>query len=501
MKLPRYVHNWSSYLGAAIAALALAMFVFLLLLHSLSDAAHKPYASLVIFIAIPSVLLFGLALIPLGMFGEWRYVQRTGSGSMQRFPVLDLNDGRVRNATGIFVTGSIVLLFLSAFGSFQVYEYTESVNFCGTTCHSVMEPEHTAYLGSPHARVRCVDCHVGPGADWYVKSKLSGMYQVYSVLFEKYQRPIPVPVHNLRPAQDTCEQCHWPEKFYEFQQRRQVHFLSDEANTRWEIDLLIKTGGGGPNTGLGDGIHWHMNIDNHVEYIARDEQRQEIPWVRVTDRRTGTVREYQSGQGLTAEQVQAAGPRTMDCVDCHNRPAHIYRSPRNALNQALAAGRIDPALPAIKREAAKLLTQEYADRQEARRAIETGLKSYYAQEHSEVVAQRSDRLAQAVAEVQAIYAKNIFPEMKVRWDAYPDNIGHFMAPGCFRCHDGEHRSRDGQVIRNDCNACHSILAQGPPASLEFAVDRQGLPFVHPDAEVGDAWEAMPCHECHSGGAS
>ncbi len=499
MKLPRSVHNWISYAGAGTACLALLIFFFLLALHSLTDAAHKPYASLVIFIVVPAFLLAGLGLIPIGMWREWRLIARTGSGSIEQLPVLDLNKARTRNASAIFVVGSILLLFLSAFGSFQVYEYTESVAFCGTTCHSVMAPEHTAYLNSPHARVRCVDCHVGPGADWYVKSKLSGLYQVYSVLFEKYSRPIPVPVHNLRPAQDTCEQCHWPEKFYEFQQRRQVHFLSDDANTRWEIDLLIKTGGGGSGTAYGGGIHWHMSTSNRVEYIAHDEQRQVIPWVRSTNLKTGESREFRTDDAPTPEEINGATKRVMDCVDCHNRPTHIYRSPRNALNLAMATDRIDASLPGIKREAAKLLTQEYATKDAALVAIENGLGNYFAR--VAVPGSNPTAVQQAISEVKAIYLQSFFPEMKVRWDSYPDNIGHFMAPGCFRCHDGNHRSSDGTVLSNDCSLCHSIMAQGKPGEMHFASDRSGLTFVHPAEEVGDAWEAMQCHECHNGGES
>jgi len=500
MKLPRYVHNWISYLGAGIAGVALLSFGFLLILDTLADG-HKPYASLVIFIIVPSFLLFGLGLIPLGMLREWRFVARTGSGSLQRLPVLDLNDARSRNATAIFVVGTIGLLFLSAFGSFEAYEYTESVAFCGTTCHSVMAPEHTAYLQSPHARVRCVDCHVGEGADYYVKSKLNGLNQVYSLLLDKVPRPIPVPVHNLRPAQDTCEQCHWPEQFHGYQQRRQAHFLSDDANSRWEIDLLIKTGGGGPNTASAGGIHWHMNTTNRVEYIARDPQRQDIPWVRTTDVRTGAVREFSADESLSAADILAAPKRTMDCVDCHNRPAHIYRSPRTALNLSLAMGRIDPSLVGIKREAAKVLTQEYETGAAALAAIESGLTDFYAQQEPDPSAERRAAITQAITEVKAIYSNNFFPEMKVRWDAYPDNIGHFRAPGCFRCHDGNHRSSDGTVLSNDCDLCHSIVAQGKPGEISFAQDRTGLKFVHPGDDVGDAWEAMPCYECHTGGAT
>jgi len=236
-RLPRLLHNRLSYAGTAIAVLALILFVFLFVLHSFTGAAQAPYAGLIIFIFVPAVLILGLVLVPVGMLVEWRRLRRTGVRSIPRFPIVDLNDASQRNAVAMFAVGSMLLLFLSVFGSFQAYEATESVSFCGTLCHAVMAPEFTAYENSPHARVRCVDCHVGPGADWYVKSKLSGSYQVYAVLFDKYPRPIPAPISSLRPAQQTCEQCHWPKQFFGGQQKKMVHFLPDENNTRWEINL------------------------------------------------------------------------------------------------------------------------------------------------------------------------------------------------------------------------------------------------------------------------
>ena len=262
------------------------------------------------------------------MWLERRRVRRTGIHSLPRWPVIDLNDPRYRNATIIFTGAALLLLFLSVFGSFQAYEATESVAFCGLTCHSVMAPEHTTYQNSPHARVRCVDCHVGPGADWYVKSKLSGSYQVYSVLFHKYPQPIPAPIHSLRPAQETCERCHWPEQFFGGKEKTNVHFLPDEKNTRWTVKLLVKIGGGNPTTGQTEGIHWHMNIGSKVEYIATDAARQQIPWVQMTDLTTGKVTEYMSTSSpLTKEEIAAAEHRRMDCMDCHNRPSHKFRSP------------------------------------------------------------------------------------------------------------------------------------------------------------------------------
>lgn len=497
MKLPAVVHNRTSYVGAGIAALALMAIVFLFILDTVAGSGEAPYAGIVIFIVLPSILICGLLLIPVGMYIEHRNFLRTGVRSMLRWPVVDLNDVRQRNAAAIFTVGSIVLLFMTIFGSYQAYEATESVAFCGTTCHTVMEPEYVTYQHSPHARVRCVDCHVGPGAGWYVRSKLSGLYQVYAVLFDVYPRPIPPTIHNLRPAQETCEQCHWPEKFFHAEERRFTHYLADEGNTPWEIRMLIKVGGGSAPHGRGEGIHWHMNIGNHVEYIAADEHRQTIPWVRFTNRTTGESVVYESGESLTEEQIAAAEVRTMDCMDCHNRPSHVYRSPSAAINDAIRTGEIDRSLPFIKKTGIRLLIGDYPDVDDAVSAIERGVMEFYGETAPQVLVENRAEVEAAVRALQEIYRRNFFPLMKARWDVYPENAGHWIFDGCFRCHAGNHRSADGRVITDRCSACHEITAQGPPADLEYSFQPGGLDFKHPGA-TGDAWQGLACTFCHNG---
>ncbi len=498
MRFPPSVHNRLTYAGATIAVLAFIVFVFLLVLATFTAAGKAPYAGLLIFIAVPAVLVFGLAIIPIGMFFESRRQRREGGPSKRLFPVIDLNDPRQRNATLVFVVISILLLFLSVFGSYQAYEATESVAFCGQLCHQVMAPEHTTYENSPHARVRCVDCHVGPGADWYVKSKLSGLYQVYAVLLNKYPRPIPAPISSLRPAQQTCEQCHWPNKFFGGQQHKSVHFLPDEENTRWEINLLVKTGGGSPATGRTEGIHWHMNIAYRVEYIAADPKRQEIVWVRTTNQETGAVTEYTSGdKPLTNEEISRATIRTMDCMDCHNRPTHIFRSPSQLVNRALDTGAIDPSLPSIRETAVTLLNTDHDSVSGALESIEQGILNFYEKKHPELLGQRWEAITGAVAAVQKLYRENFFPEMRVRWDVYADNIGHLTWPGCFRCHGGLHRSTDGKTITKSCTACHIIMAQGAPPHVAVSMDEQGLTFQHPQ-DIGTMWQEMNCTDCHAG---
>lgn len=494
----RLWQNPLSLFGGILAVVALVTIGFLLLLEAVSPAAPPPYADLVIFIFLPAVMMTGLSLVVAGWWWSRRRWRRTGAEWAIRWPVLDLNDPTARRRLAISTAGLVGFLFVSVFGSFQAYEATESTTFCGAVCHSVMGPEYTAYQHSPHARVRCVDCHVGSGFDWYVRSKLTGARQLYALLSDTVSRPIAIPIHNLRPARDTCETCHWPDKHFAYELRSYTYFLADESNSRWELDLAIHVGGGEPGTPEAGGIHWHMRVENKVEYVAGDAEGKTIPWVRATETGTGETVLYR------AEDAEGPPPpdsqwREMDCLDCHNRPAHQFLSPRDAVNAALAAGQLDPSLPSLKEIAIELLTEEYDSAETAHTAISSRLHSFYAEKFPERVAESRSAIAAAVRTLQAIYDRNFFPNMRVRWDAYPDHANHLFSPGCMRCHDGKHRADDGRAIGSDCRSCHVVLAQGPSGEKRFAQSADGLDFEHP-ADVGEDWHESPCWECHSGAA-
>lgn len=498
IKLPRLVYNWLSTAGVFIAVIAALLMLILLGIAAYREDTN-PYFGMFLYMVLPPILLFGLLLIPIGMFRTWRKWKREGQESVPQWPYIDLNKRSHRNATFIFFFGTIIFLSLSAVGSYEAYHYSESVTFCGKTCHSVMKPEYVAYQNSPHARVACTACHVGPGAGWYAKSKLSGAYQVYATAANKYPRPIPTPIKNLRPAQETCEQCHWPGKFFGAQQRQFNHYMYDSANTPWPINMLIKTGGGDPKTGQTAGIHWHMNIGVRVEYIARDERRQEIPWVRITDLQTGRVTTYQDSQNpLSEDEIASSEKRIMDCMDCHNRPSHVYNSPDHMIDLAILTGRIDRELPDAKRVAVEAMAAIYETEEEGLQKIANYITDYFRKSYPELYQQKRVRVDEAVLATQEAFAQNIFPEMKVRWEGYPNNIGHFIDPGCMRCHAGNHASEDGLTITRDCNACHTILSQGSGERAQMATTQQGLEFVHPDEVTGEAWKEMGCYECHTG---
>ena len=513
-KTPGLFRNYISFAGVAIVAASLASIVLLVLIE-ITGGAENPYLGILAYIIFPAVMIFGIAVVVAGMLIERRRRRQLSPEEILAYPKLDLNDPRSRRGLLVFSVVSFIFLFASAFGSYRAYEYTESVAFCGETCHSVMKPELTAYLASPHARVRCVDCHVGPGAGWYARSKLSGAYQLYSVTFNKYSRPITTPVHNLRPAQDTCEQCHWPEKFFGAQLKVFNRYAYDEQNTLRRTRMLINVGGGSPATGHVAGIHWHMNIANEVTYISIDDQRQVIPWMSIKDRIGNVTEYYDQNRPLSPEQIASLPKRRMDCVDCHNRPAHIYLPPDTALDQAFVAGNLDTSLPYLKRQGVEVLTRSYKTTDEALRSIATGLDNFYRTNYSEIHKQKQDRIQQAITEVQRIYQTYFFPEMKTDWQTHPNNIGHLYSSGCFRCHDGEHVSKTGKVVRNDCNICHEVLEDSAASSgvaaktesFQHPVDIGGFsehdcafchkgigPFEHP-INLGDISE-FKCAECH-----
>jgi nitrate/TMAO reductase-like tetraheme cytochrome c subunit len=259
---PGLFHNLISLVGAAIVTASIASIVFLVLIEFLGSK-DNPYLGIYTYIMFPAFLLLGLLLVFAGMLRERRR-RRRHDYEGTAYPVIDLNDPRRRRTLKIFVTVTFLFLLVSAFGSYRAYEYTESVQFCGQLCHEPMNPEFVAFSAAPHSRIRCVDCHVGSGADWYLRSKFAGARQLYAFAFNKYQRPIPTPVHNLRPARDTCEQCHWPEKYFGQQLKEFNYYGYDEKNTPGQTRMLINTGGGSPAAGPVTGIHWHMNLANEI---------------------------------------------------------------------------------------------------------------------------------------------------------------------------------------------------------------------------------------------
>ena len=482
---PPALRNWLSLAGGVTVAASLFAFVFLVAIDTVTREP-SPYVGILTYLIAPAFLILGLLLILTGWLVQRKRIARSQNlPAGRRALTIDLSRPRDRRWLTYFAGGAAAFLLLTAFGSYQTYHFTESVAFCGETCHTVMQPEFTTYQHGAHARVACAECHIGSGASWYVKSKISGAYQVYATAFNKYERPIKTPIRNLRPAQETCEHCHWPDKFSGNLDRSYVHYLSDKKNTPFTVRLSLRVGGGQPANGFFGGIHWHMNVANRIEYYASDPQRQVIPWVRMTSTGTGEVRVFRTKdfQG----EPPPGGIRVMDCMDCHNRPAHAYRSPNQAVETAMALGQISTNLPYVKKTAVEALTRPYKTTDEAFEGIATVLRKKY---------QAAPEVAPAIAAVQLAYQEDFFPLMKADWQTYPNNIGHKDWPGCFRCHDDNHRTADGSVAvrSSDCTACHTLLAQGKGEELS-RITPQGAEFQHPG---GDLEPGALCSDCHNG---
>jgi hypothetical protein len=495
MKFPKSAYNWITFIGAVIAVLTLGLILLLFAISAIFGQGSS-YLGIFIYMILPAVLFIGLVMIPVGMLIKLRRDRRLEAGSEHKLPYIDLNDRRHRNAFILFFFGTIVFIFLTAVGSYEAFHYSESVAFCGTLCHQVMEPEYTAFQHSSHASTLCVDCHVGPGTDWYVRSKISGLYQVYAVLTNSYPRPIPTPITNLRPARETCERCHWPQKFYSRKLWVKRGFLADSVNTEWDVYLQMKIGPQFSALGLKEGIHWHINPNVNIEYVS-DEKRETIYQVTYTNKATGEVITYKNEEEEVDDSTfNAQKPRTMDCIDCHNRPSHVYKSPPSYVNNAMIAGTVDKNIPYIKYAAMQVLKDSYSTKDSAFMAIEKGIMDYYKADHPDYYSIYKDKIESSVKGVQEAYSLNTFPFMKVSYEAYPDHIGHLESRGCFRCHNNQFKAPNGRTITKDCNLCHTIIGQGRPGQLQMVPVNDTLEFVHP-IDIKDVWKTADCSECHN----
>jgi len=453
-------HSWISMVGAMIVTVTFPFLLGCVLYDTFLHIAN-PYFSGFIYMILGPAFIGGLVLIFIGLFFA------RGKEEVRLFTLGYLRDklsdesgyNRIRKLVFVGVFLTCINLFVVGVLAYSGYHYMESNAFCGEVCHVPMTPEYTAYQNSAHSRVACVDCHIGSGASWFVKSKISGARQLYAVVANTFARPIETPVHGLRPARDTCEQCHRPEKFHGDKLVIKDKYLEDEANTHVQTVLLLKIGSAGDQTADSHGIHWHVAPENEITYKAADWQRNIIPEV-AQKAANGNKIIYRSPnaeeQMADAEHAQE---RTMDCIDCHNRPSHVYLPAGQAIDNKILTNAISTDLPYIKQQAMKVVSVEYKTQDEAKTAIASGLTNYYKNNYADIYAGKRSMVEQAIAGVQAAYAENVFPEMGIQWDTYHTNLGHTDEMGCFRCHNEEHESANGEVISMDCEACHTILAE------------------------------------------
>jgi hypothetical protein len=467
--LPRFWSNWLTLLGTALTTVAGSTIVFIFAATLFTDVSN-PYTYALGFMVMPGLFIVGLMIIAVGFLWERRRRKKHPEADpiQQAFAEAFKNPRARRLILFVSLATLANIVIIGAAGS-QALHYMETPEFCGTLCHSVMQPEYDTYRESPHSRIACVTCHIGPGASWAVKAKIDGLRQVWGVMTGDFSRPIPSPVHSLRPARDTCEQCHWPAKFHGNRISFRVHFGEDEENTPAVTALALRVGGKSRGSGEFSGIHWHVSPELKVEYEALDAKRERI----------GKVRVYKDGV-LTAEYLppkdfegSVSEVRTMDCVDCHNRPTHVYdQNPKLAVDRVMLSGALDWKVPFLHSAATAVLEAAGNDlaREGAQAHFLGALAAWYDKEQA---AAKPDEAAleRAAETVAGLYLRNIYPDMDLAWGTHPNHLGHLGEEkdlrGCFRCHNDQHTTADGEkTISQDCELCHDFLAEEEaPADL------------------------------------
>lgn len=439
--------HWLSLLGCALLATALISWLFVLPLQ-LRGHASNPYVGIIAFLILPLIFFAGLILVPIGVYIS---KHRIREGFAQ--PAFDRHTA-LRRIAWFFGITTVLNILIGTQITYRAVSYMDTPQFCGSSCHT-MAPQFAAYQNSPHSRVECVECHVAPGAAGWVNSKANGLRQLFQTVSGTAPRPVPSALasNRLVPSRETCENCHWPQNLTGVRLRIISKYAEDEPNTRTQTVLLMMVGGNRI-----PGIHGaHFGPGIHIRFAASDPERQTIPWIEYGNTETGTVRTFVSPEA--AKDLASNMPKfEMQCVDCHNRPTHTFELPDRAMDRALALGEIPVTLPFVKKQAVELLKKNYATRQEAAAHIPLAFASFYQQNFADISAARSEDIRQAGKAILAIYNRNIFPELKVAWGTYPNNLGHTDFPGCFRCHDGSHTASDGQSITQDCSTCHQPLA-------------------------------------------
>ncbi len=438
-------------LGFGITTMCFTLTILGLLGH-VTGLIENHYAAIVTFLIFPSGMVFGLILIPVAWY--MRRKKWFKNSLTSKNVIIDFGKSTHRRGVILFLVLSIINLAVFSFVIYEAYHFTESDYFCGAVCHTVMDPEYTAYQRSPHAKVGCVSCHIGSGAEWYVKAKLSGLRQVKAVFDGKFSRPIPAPVEHLRPAQDTCEQCHWPEKFHGKKVKKFVSYTNEDQENPEIQEIALHIGGRNPLTDKFEGIHWHVSKDVKVEYESLNETRTKIGRIKVT-KPSGVTEEYVvDGQ----EESEHGTWRTMDCIDCHNRPTHVYDDLEEKIDFGLHSKKLDAKIPGLREDSIAVLRKEYGSREEAEEQLVETLLALQAQRNGDdFVAENEQALISSGRYLLDAYLANVWPAMNVTWGTYKGHNGHKNEEsgyGCFRCHDEEHTTAYGKTISQSCDLCH-----------------------------------------------
>ena len=439
--------HWLSLVGVALVTTAGISWLFVLP-QQMRGHVDNPYLGIVVFLILPIVFFAGLALIPIGVYLGKRNI-RLGvpESTFDRKAAL-------QRLAWFFGVVTLINILIGTQITYRAVSHMETPQFCGATCHT-MKPEFAAYQNSPHSRVACVECHVTPGAEGWINSKAAGTRQLIETITNTYHRPIPSALESNRlvPSRETCENCHWPQKFAGVSLRVINKYGDDETNSRTQTVLMMMVGGS-RSAGI-HGAHFRPGIQ--ISFAAADPARQVIPRVEYRNTNTGEVQTFVSTDA-TSNPAKPLVTHQMQCVDCHNRPTHAFDLPDSAMNKALSLGEIPVSLPFIKKKGVEVLKADYGSSQEAREKLPAAITAFYQQSYPDLYAKRQADVDRAAQGILAIYNRNVFPDLKVTWGTYPNNLGHMDFPGCFRCHDGSHTTADGKTITQDCSACHEPLA-------------------------------------------
>ena len=454
--LPHLVKEGMVATGAAIVVFSIGLTVLILVT---AVPTHNPYVGLFTIIFLPALVIAGALVFVFGVM-----LNRPGKRSTEERPTLrkwllsyfapDFSRPDQRRRLVFFLVAGAMEIVVFSTAGFRTAQFMDTPQFCAS-CHKVMDPEYTVYQSSSHARVPCVDCHIGSGTSWLVRSKVTGLRQVWHTITNTYPRPITTPVENLRPARETCEQCHWPQKFSGNISRTFRHYNTDEKNSQQTTSLILKVGSG--ETSRAEGIHWHISAK--VWYLSIDAKRQNIGWVGV-EGRDGKLKEYVDTNlaGKVTPENISQSKRLMDCIDCHNRATHVFRSPGELMDMAFARGKMDSSIPFLKDQGLKALSPVNPSREMAISKVES-IEEFYRTKYPEIYAEKKASLDESLKHLNEIVSLTTFPEMRVTWETHPDNLGHSKSTGCTRCHGKLVAKESGKPLDASCTLCHDFASR------------------------------------------